>query len=159
MRTVLKYASILSLSAVFWCTPVRAQTDAQKETLNQIIALRADFLEYLADIQKSHIEELSLELSRVQRRLRELEDEERQRSEQVMQVEQQLATPELEERARPQIEALKTQLITEGAERLRSEQAAMARRQAELNLQIEREQQRRQSLSDKARQLSALTAN
>ena len=158
MRTVLKSAAALSLAVVLWRTPAQAQTDCQKEALNQVLALRADLLEYLGDVQKGRVHELSQELTRAQRRLKELEVEERQRNDQVTEVDQQLATPELELRARPQIEALKTQLMNEGAEQLRTEQAAMTKWQAELHLQMEREEQRGRMLQEKTRQIQSALA-
>jgi phage I-like protein len=135
--------------------PMRGQSESQ-EVLKQVVTLRADFLEFLADMQKDRVRELTRELTEVQQRLKQLEGEERQRNEQIAQTEAQLAAPELEVHARPEIEALRTQLTTEGAERLRAEYAAMSSRQTELQQRIEREQHRGRALRERSQQLQSV---
>jgi hypothetical protein len=129
------------------------QIDLQKYVSSQIVELRADLLEFLLDAQESKIRELTLELEKTRQEQKQLQEGERQRVQQISEVQQQLANPDLDQPARPQIEALGVQLMTEDAEKVRTGQAALAQREAGLVQRLDREAQRGRKLQERARQL------
>ena len=160
MRAIVKLALASSLALVITHTGANGQSSdqakAQDRVLNEIIELRADVMEYLLDAQDRKIQALKLALEEVQHKQRRLQDEERQRLQQITDVEQQLASPQLDRPERPQIEVLGVQLATESAEKLRTEQAKMGEREAEIIQGLDREIQRGRKLQEKARQLQAV---
>lgn len=130
-----------------------AQADCQTQLFNQIIGLRADLTEYLIEQQEIRIAALTRELEGVRKQTGQLTDDDRQHAENIAEIDQQLSTRELEPEARPQIEALKAQLMSEGFQKLRTDRAELAQHDTALTQQLQRESARRQKLQDRARQL------
>jgi phage shock protein A len=160
MRTMVN--SPLAVCLVLVVSHMRANgqsndpADLQRHVLNAIVELRADLMEYLLDAQDRKVQDLRLELEQVRQGQKRLQDEDRQRVQQIADLEQQVASPELEPPARPQIEALRVQLMTESAEKLRSEHAGLTQREAELVRRLDGETQRARKLHERARQLLAV---
>ena len=127
----------------------------QGRMLTEIVELRADLIDYLMEWQQNKITSLTHELETVRREENKIAEEDRQRSQQIGQVELELASPELEAQARPQIEALHAQLIGDAAEGLQAEYAALMRRDIEIARQLRRETERGQMLSQKAQKVRA----
>jgi hypothetical protein len=156
---MVKSVAALSLVLIVLQTQAKGQSsdqiDLQKRVLNEIVDLRADLMEHLLDAQDRKVKELAFELEQVRQGQKRLQEEERQRIQQITEVNQQLASPQLDPPARPQIEALGVQLITERAEKLRIEQAGLSQRESEVIQQLDRETQRGRKLQERARQLRA----
>jgi hypothetical protein len=129
------------------------QTDWQRHMLNEISRLRANLIEYLAEEQQSKLLVLTRELHDIHQDQKRLQDQERQQAQQIVELQQQLASPELEAEARPDIEAVKTHVMGEGAEKLRTEQAALRQREIDVRQRLEHAAQRSRSLQQQARQL------
>ena len=127
--------------------------DCQSQMLNQIVELRAELSEYLAEVQQGKVVGLTRELEQLRQQQKRLQDQELQQVQQIAQTEQQLASPLLEAPARPQIEELRAQLIGAIAEKLRSEQSGLMQREAEIAQRLEREAQRGRTLQERALKL------
>lgn len=132
-------------------TDVRA--DWQGHMLAEIAELRVDLMDYLMEWQQSMVLALTRELETVRQEQNRINEEDRQRGQQIAQVEQQLASPELEPPARLQGEAIRAQLMGEAAEKLRSEYTALTQREGEITQRLQRETERGQRLQQKAQQL------
>ena len=139
-------------------TPAQAENGEEwhKHILKHVISLRAEFAEHVSESQQTRLLALERELEEMLRQQKGLQEEEDKRVQQILQIEDQLTSPQLEHPARPQIHALKEQLMNEAAGKLRSEQAALAQRQAQLRQQLRVEQERRQKLQALVRTLHAL---
>ena len=157
MRKTGAAAAILCLAALILQIRVHGQNEGQtswqRYMLNQIVELRTEFSEYLAEGQEIKIRELNRDLEEVRREQSRCRAEEEQRVQQIAQVEQQLSSPELEQPARPQIEAAKNHLMNERAEKLRIDHAALVQREAEITQRLDREGERGRRLGEKVRQL------
>jgi hypothetical protein len=127
----------------------------QTRLLTEIIQLRADVAEYLVEANQTSIAALTHELEQAGRDQKQMQDVERQQAEQLTQLERLLASPETDPQARPQIDAMRTQLIGDGAAKLRADQAIAAQRVADITRRLERERQRGQLLEQRAQQVRA----
>jgi hypothetical protein len=144
-------AAMLALGAEGQGSPPEWQT----RLLAEVIELRADLAEYLADAQQNRIAALTHELEQAGRDQQQMREAERQQAEQITQLERLLASPETDSQARSQIEAMRAQLIGDGAAKLRSDQAALAERSADLARRLERERQRQRLLEQRTQQVRA----
>jgi hypothetical protein len=115
IRRVASSLFLFGLVALMPAGYLNAQSNGPAEwhrsILNEIISLRSDLLEFLMEGQRKEILNLNRQLDEVRRQQKQVQEAERQRGDQISQIEQQLLSPELEPEARPQIEATKGQLI------------------------------------------------
>jgi hypothetical protein len=150
---------VVCLAVLFFHGQAVAQGEQEeawrRQILTHLISLRAEFAEYFMEWHQSRVRELNRELEEVLQQQQRLQTLESQRVQHLADVEQQLATAQLEPPARPQIEALKHQLMTEAAGKLQSERAALLERQVTLRQRSQTEQERSNKLQ---RLLSALHA-
>jgi hypothetical protein len=105
--------------------------------MHQILELRADLLQLLITEQQNSLRILQRDLEQARRQQQNVNAAEQSRSEQVVQLEQQLASPDLENEVRPEVEAIKKQLSSEGAEKLQTDASSARQREADLNAQLE----------------------
>jgi hypothetical protein len=133
----------------------RSAPEWQTRLLAEIIQLRADVAEYLVEANQNSIAALTHELEQAGRDQKQMQGIERQQAEQMTQLERLLASPETDPQARPQIEAMRTQLIGDEATKLRADQATVAQRVADISRRLERERQRGQLLEQRAQQVRA----
>jgi DNA gyrase/topoisomerase IV subunit A len=135
--------------------PLDGQTDWQKYMLNQVMELRSDVMDHLVECHQNNLAGLTRELREVQQAEERLREQERLHTQQVAQLQQQLTSPDLDQDAKPQLETMLGQLSGSAAERLRSEHASLADRNAELTRLIAGETERSQKLQQRGKQLQA----
>jgi hypothetical protein len=150
---------ILSLAFVLLSTiSAHAENGEEwpKHILKHLISLRIEFAEHLSESQQARLVALKRELEETLQQQKGLQEDEDKRVQQILHIEQQLAAPQLEQPARPQIQALKEHLIGEEAGKLLSGQAALAQRQTQIRQRLQAEQEREQKLQGLLRTLYAL---
>ena len=125
----------------------------KRSLLNEVLELRTDILQFLVQAQQSTVRSLKRELEQLHQQQRRVQEAEESRSQQVAQVEEQLSSPDLESESRPQVEAVKQELIVDGAEKLKAEQSSLRQREADLAARLESEVQRAQALQQRAAQV------
>jgi hypothetical protein len=155
MGTLGAAAALLAVLYVRAGAQADTSTIWQKQMLAEITRLRADFAGFVAEDHKERLEALARELHRVRGDQKRLREQERDRAEQVAAIEQQLASPDLEPDARPQIEAARAQLAGEAVEKLRAENAMLIERENELTRKLDRETLRSRRLQQEAETLAA----
>ncbi|HEX4770044.1 MAG TPA: hypothetical protein VH351_04380 [Bryobacteraceae bacterium] len=137
-------------------SPQNTTTEPRNALTIEVLELRADVLQFLLGTEQVTIQMLRRDLDRLQRDAQRIEDDEAARERQLADIEQQLSSPDLEADARPEVEAIRQQLSTEAARKLRSERENLQVRKADvmakLNLELQREQalQRRAALIQRA---------
>ena len=158
MRAVATMIAMAGCLALVSQAPAGGQSageDWQTRMLSEITRMRAEFAEYFIEAQQVNIVLLERELHDVRERKKLLQDSERQRREQIAEVEHQLASAELEVEARPQLEAVRAHLIGPEADRLRNVETTLGQREAEIAALLGRERQRAQTLRERMLALSA----
>jgi DNA gyrase/topoisomerase IV subunit A len=157
MNKRMALASATMVALLTQASGVKAQnaavTEPQKELLNAVLEMRADFLQFLMQAEQSSIRALKSELDLLQQKEHRLKEADEGRSRQVMEIEQQLSSPDLESETRPQVEAVKQQLLGEAADNLRSEETVLQKRQADLTARLENELRQFQVSRQRAEQV------
>lgn len=131
---------------------VKAQNCPAPEYQKLVAELRqvkADVLQLLLDSQTDKVKALQGELGQIQQQQLKLQQAEQIRRQQLVSIEEQLADPELEKDARPQVESVREQLIGNDAESLRSELSAAQERETDLMRRLRIEFQRLQMMNRK----------
>lgn len=125
----------------------------QPELLNVVLEMRADLLQFMMQASQNNIRLLKTELDALQQKERRVREADESRNQQLAQLDQQLSATDLESESRPQVEAVKQQLLGEGADSLRSEESTVQKRQADLTARLESELRQFQVLRQRAEQV------
>ncbi len=125
-----------------------------KELIVEFRNLRVEMIEHLMDAQNSTISMFQRDLDQVRQEHKRLQRQEIQQREQVTQLDEQLSNPELEAESRPQLAALRDELVSASAANVRAELLKVQERERELNECLQREVHRRQKLREKFQQLN-----
>jgi hypothetical protein len=154
--------SAMAIVALMQNTGGRAQStttvESQQTLLTEVLQLRADILQFLLTTQQSAIQKLKNDLDQLQRQKRRIEEANATRDQQLLDIERQLSSSDLEPETRPQVEAIRQQLIGDAVEKSRSEQSFLREREADLTAKIAIEMQHQQALQRRAEQVQkALT--
>ncbi|HEX4773864.1 MAG TPA: hypothetical protein VH351_23725 [Bryobacteraceae bacterium] len=132
--------------------------DPQRQIIVELAKLRVDVLLILTETQQMKIEKLSADLHRVQQRQKELAAAEALRREQLADLDQQLASADLPEQTRPEIEAVRTGVVETMSGTAKQEQSSLEKRQAELTDQLRLETQRFTAWKQQAQLLASSAA-
>ncbi|HKQ79049.1 MAG TPA: hypothetical protein VJ810_35470 [Blastocatellia bacterium] len=127
----------------------RDQADPLSQMLVEISKLRSELEALRQEFQRGRIAELERELRLTQANAERLAEREREIHQQITALDQQLGQPSLSDEERKELEAEKAELAGDLLAPLRSEQQAVAEREAETAKRLAHEQQRLQALVDK----------
>ena len=127
----------------------RDQADPLSQMLAEISKLRSEFEALRQEFQRHQIAELERELGLTRANAERLAEREREIHQQIVALDQQLGQPSLSDEERKELEAEKAELAGDRLAPLRSEQQAVAEREAETAKRLAHEQQRWQALVDK----------
>ena len=130
---------------------------AQSEALAELRKLRVEILEYRIESRVEALAGLEQDLQRIRGERQRLQEDERARIEQLAEVEGFLSTQghTLTPEQRTHFEAMKAGIVGEQPEKLRTEQAAIMKREAEAADRLRAVQQQVQSLEAKRNELTA----
>jgi hypothetical protein len=117
-------ASAALVALLMHGTSIRAQnvttSTPLQELLNAVLEMRANLLQFIMQAEQNNVRLLKAELDTMQQKERRLRGADENPSQQLVQIEQQLSSTDLESESRPQVEAVRQQLLGEGADNLRS---------------------------------------
>jgi hypothetical protein len=123
--------------------------------LSELRSLRIELLEYKLDRAHGRIAEIQQQLKNAEIERNRLTGEERSQAQELLEIQERLSQPSLPPEARGEIEAYRTQLMAAGAARLSERNRSLAAREADLRMQLDREERVRQQLTQTHQSLGA----
>jgi hypothetical protein len=122
--------------------------------LSEVRSLRIELLLQKIERTQSGIVELQSQLQRSEADLKHIGQQQHSQSEEIAELQQLLNQPAISQEERSQLEANRSQIMTDGAARLKERASVSARRSSELREQLGRQQRLNQQLLETLRELA-----